>query len=106
MINTFGGGGSLVGEGSQNGSKAMCEEAGLPHRKQLPLAVSASHPDLTAARNMRPLQTSVLGKRDRTAHIHSEKLLFLLSLTLTRSLRHTKKKESRLSMLIHSFSHK
>lgn len=54
---------SLAGKGRRSGSKAMCEGAGLPHRKQLPLAVSASHPDLTAARNMRPLQTSVLGKK-------------------------------------------
>lgn len=38
-------------------------EPGVPRRKQLPLAVSASHPGLTAARNMRPLQTSVLGKK-------------------------------------------
>lgn len=101
MINTLGGGGSLVGEGSQNGSKAMCEEAGLPHRKQLPLAVSASHPDLTAARNMRPLQTSVLGKRDRTAHIHSEKLLFLPP-SHSHSLSQTYKEERKPFVYAHS----
>lgn len=75
-----------LAEEAKAGSKAMCGEgARAPRRKQLPLAVSASHPSLTAARNMRPLQTSVLGKKDRTAHIHSEMLLSLLPLTLPRS---------------------
>lgn len=98
--------GDLAHQGSQAGSKAVCERAGVPRRKQLPLAVSVSHPGLTAARNMRPLETSVLGKEDRTAHIHSERLLFLLFLALARSARLTKKKESHLSLLIHSFRHK
>lgn len=81
---------TLVGQRTQTGSKAMCGE-GLPHRKQLPLAVSASHPGLTAVRNMRPLQTSVLGKRHRTAHIRSEKLLFHLSPSLAQMYKEERK---------------
>lgn len=76
-------GGGMARQGSQAGSKAVCERARVPRRKQLPLAVSASHPSLTAARNMRPLETSVLGKKDWTAHILSEQLLSLLFLTLS-----------------------
>lgn len=97
-------GGDLAGQGSQAGSKAVCEGARVPRRKQLPLAVSASHPSLTAARNMRPLQTSVLGKKkDRTAHIHSEKLLSLLSLSL--SLTHPGIQRRKKAVCLCSFTH-
>lgn len=69
----------------------------------LPLTPAWQQPEIW--RLSRPLSWEK--KRDRTAHIDSGKLLSLLSsLTVPRSPRHTKKKESRLSMLIHSFSHK
>lgn len=91
-------------------SECVCacesEQARVSRREQLPLAVSAAHPGLTAARNMRPLQTSVLGKKDGTAHTLRKAFVSALSLILPHSPTHTKKKECRLSMLIHSFSHK
>ncbi len=83
----------MAGEGSQAGSKALFEGARAPRRKQLPLAVSASHPGLTAARNMTPLQTSVLGKKGLdSTHTLRKAFVSALSLALPRSPRHTKKK--------------
>lgn len=72
--------GVLVRRRSRAKSKATSGRAGVCCRKQLPLTVSASHPGLTAVRNMRPPETSVLGKKDRAAHI-SHHFLSLLPLS-------------------------
>lgn len=96
---------TLAGPGSPAWSKAVCEGVRIPRRKQLPLAVSASHPGLTAARNMRPPQTSVLGKKTgQDRHIHWETLLSLLplSLSLARSNIQRRKKAVCLCSFTHS----
>ncbi len=95
-------GGDLAGQESQVGSKAVCEGARVPRRKQLPLAVSASHPSLTAARNMRPLQTSVLGKKRTGQHTYTQKSFCLCSLSHYPSLTQTYKEERKPFVYAHS----
>lgn len=98
------------------GCVCVCVRARVPRRKQLPLAVSASHPGLTAARNMRPLETSVLGrggkkererKKDTTAHKLSEPLLSLrFSLSPARPDAQRRKKAVCLCPFTHSASNR
>lgn len=75
----------------------------VPHRKQLPLAVSASHPGLTAARNMRPLQTSVLGKKKKGQDsTHTLRKAFVSALSHSPSLTQTYKEERKPFVYAHS----